>query len=422
MFLGLFLKPALIVTGLVGVLVLFSWAGKFLGGRGWGSGRSPEQFLQGLDDPNKAVRWQVASDLAQVLHRDDRLASDPDFALALAARLDAVRTDNAASEKRFATLGTALGEREREALETQRSYILYLGACLANFMLPVGTSQLEALALQEKGLEPLALSQRRRHAVWALANLGENLKRFDRLPPEQQAAVLQRLDAAAQGAQGTLARQSAEYLRRRQEGHADALGMDRVLQTCAGSDDPALRELTAFAANFWTGTATEDARIEKTLLGLAGDDGHGEDELDRLLEGNPGESSAMARFLGDKPDGPRALARPPGFRVRANATVALARRGSPRVDVAVLQQMLDPDLLRQRFVLQDRKTRQESPDEALVANTLVTALKAIAELHRKRPEMKLSGLRPRIDHLAEDANPDVQTEARQTRQALENAS
>ncbi len=418
MFLGLFLKPALIVAGLVGVLVLFSWAGKFLGGRGWGSGRSPEQFLKGLDDPNRDVRWQVASDLAQVLRRDDHLASDPDFALALTARLQSVCKDTAAAEKRAAQQGTAFSAREREDLEADRGYILYLGSCLANVMVPVGAPQLEELALQEKGPEPRALAQRRRQALWALANLGENLKRFDALPAEQQDALLARLDADRSGEQGTLADRSADYLRRRRSGHADALGMDRVLESCATSDDPALRFMAAFAANFWNGTATEDARIEKVLLRLANDDGRGEEELDRTLAENPGETTAMARFLGSKPDGPRPLTRPPGYLVRVNATVALARRGCPRVNLALLQEMLEPDQLRKHFLMQDRESGKEQPDEVLVASTLVTALKATTQLHQKRPEMDLAALRSRADKLAGDSNPDVQAQARTTLAAL----
>jgi hypothetical protein len=412
MFLGLFLKPALIVAGLVGVLVLFSWAGKFLSSKGWAGGRAPEQFLQGLDDTNKTVRWQTASDLAQVLLRDDRLASDPTFNLALADRLDRARSDSAAAEQalaaRLTTLDTPALTSEREKLETERQYVLYLSACLANFMLPAGAPVLEDMAVQDKGLEPRALAQRRRLVLWALANLGENLKRFDHLPADRQDAALAGLDTAADGAQGRWAHQSADYLRRRREGHADALGMDRVIATCAAADDPAVREYAALASNFWSGTAAEDARIEQALVRLAHDDGRGESELTGLLEENPQES--------------RTVVRSPGFRVRANATVALARRGSARVDLGILQEMLDPDLLRKRFVVRQRKSGEEQPDETLVAGTLVNALKATTELHHKRPEMNLARLRPGIDRLAEDANAAVQAEARQSREALDKPS
>ena len=67
-----------------------------------------------------------------------------------------------------------------------------------------------------------------------------------------------------------------------------------------------------------------------------------------------------------------------------------------------------------------RKSGKEQPHEELVVGTLVNALKAVAELHRKRPEMDLSALRPRIDALAQDSNKAVQAEAVQAQLALDN--
>jgi hypothetical protein len=378
-------------------------------GKNWSEPRSAGQFLRSLDDPNLDVRWQAASDLAQVLLRDDRLASDPDFALELAGRLDRARTSSFAAEEDFARRlagGTAPpAGPERKSLEGDRDYILYLGASLGNFLLPVGAPVLCQLAAQDKGMEPQALAQRRRQAVWALANLGENLRRFDRLSPEQQAAVLARLEGAEEGSQGPLARTTADYLRRRQQGKAGALGVDRVLIQCSEADDPSLREMAAFAMNFWTGTATEEAAMEKALVRLSHDGGRGEADLSRDLEENPGPT--------------RTVVKRPGFRVQANATVALARRGSPRVRLDLLAEMLDADRLRQTFVVQDRQAPVEQPDEALVANTLVNALKAAAELHRRRPEMDLSALRSAVDRLADDPNQNIRAEARQVQQALE---
>jgi hypothetical protein len=412
MFLRLFLVPALIVGGLVAALILVppfvGWVGRVLTGRGAAESRSPEQFLHSLDDANPDVRWQAASDLAQVLLRDDRLASDGPFALELAARLDRARTASAAAEQTYAERLPKLkpedATRERKKLEADRNYILYLGACLGNFMVPAGVWELEDLAGQEKGLEPLALGERRRQAVWALANLGENLKRFDKLPPDRQQVVIDQLEAAKKGEQSSAARKLAEYLRRRLDGHPGALAVDKVLEKCADADDPSLREMAAFAMNFWTGTAAEDARMEKALLRLSHDDGRGEAELSRLLEENPSPT--------------RTVVKRPGFRVQVNATNALARRGSPQVRLGLLEVMLDEPLLRERFVIQDRKSGKEQPDEALVVTTVVSTLKAVDELHRKRPEMDLSGLRPLIDRLAQNPNKAVQAEAQRAQIAL----
>jgi hypothetical protein len=422
MFLRLFGVPALIVGGLVAALVLFSWVGKMLSGHG--AGRSAGEFLRGLDDPNRDIRWRAAYDLAQQLPRDDRLAADADFALAVAGRLDRAREASAAAERTFAerlpkmTPEQAAGERKN--LQPDRDYILFLGACQGSFLVPVGVPALEELARQDKGLERRALVEQRRLALWVLAKLGENLKRFDKLPPEQQQAILDRLEAAQRGEHASGARRTAEHLRRRRDGRPDALGLDRLFEQCAEADDPYVRDLTAFAMNFWSGTAAEDARMEKTLLRLAGDDGRGEAEMAGLLDEKPDEGGSLlgSLFKRDIPH-TRTLVKRPGFQVQVNATIALARRGSPRVSLGMLQEMLDPPLLRERFVLQDRSTGQEQPDEAVVVNTLVNALKAAAELHRKRPEMDPSLLRPLIDRLAGDSNKAVQAEAVQTQIALD---
>ena len=73
--------------------------------------------------------------------------------------------------------------------------------------------------------------------------------------------------------------------------------------------------------------------------------------------------------------------------------------------------MLDEDELRSIFVIQSKKNGAERPDEAVVVETVINALKAIAELHRKRPDLDLSSLRPNLDQLAHNPNPAVHTEA-----------
>jgi hypothetical protein len=418
MFLRLFGVPALIVGGLVLVLIvaqpLIGTATKFLLGRAWGASRTPEQFLHDLDDSNPEVRWRAANDLTQVLLRDDALASDSGFALQLTQRLRKALDTSAPFEKahaeQFGKLSTADEGRELKKLEPDRDYILLLTQCLSHFMVPVGTPLLEEMAGQESGLDPRALNARRRQALWALANLGENLKRFDKLPPEQQEATKTQLEAAIDsGDRAAWAKPALDYLKRRQEGRPSALGVDRVIEKCAGADDPSLRELAAFVANFWNGTAAEDARMEKALVRLSYDSGKGEDELAKLEEQNPEESSKFINKLIAKEE-TRKLVKKPGFRVQVNATIALARQGW-KVRLDLLQTMLDPDELRGIFVVQSKNGGAEQPDEAAVVETTINALKAVAELHRKRPPLDLSALRPNIDKLAHNPNPAVQTEA-----------
>jgi predicted AAA+ superfamily ATPase len=111
----------------------------------------------------------------------------------------------------------------------------------------------------------------------------------------------------------------------------------------------------------------------------------------------------------------------PGFTVRYNAVVALARRGSDRIkeDSAweTLQEMLDEDR-------QLRNFKHELPDKKQVADpgkahaTLITTLQAVAELHRRRPEMDLSDLKPAIEKLTQSRNLAVSTEAKRTQQLL----
>jgi hypothetical protein len=418
MFLRLFGVPALIVGGLVVVLILaqplLSKASRFFLGRSWGSS-SPEQFLRDLDNPNKEVRWRAASDLAQVLLRDDDLASDSAFALQLTQRLRHVVDSSATFEKAFADQAGKRSPRDQAAdmakLEPDRDYVLLLTQCLGHFLVPVGAPILEELAVQESGIEPKALNARRRQALWALANLGENVKRFDNLSAERQDAVKTQLESAAgEGQQASAARSTLDFLTRRQEGRPSALGVDRVVEKCADADDPAVREMAAFVVNFWSGSAAENARMEKVLVRLSYDAGKGEDELRQLEEQRePDAGGLFGRFIEKEPT--RSLVKKPGFRVQANATVALARMGSNKVRLDMLQTMLDEEELRGIFVVQSKKTNQEAPDEAAVVETLLNALKAVAELHRKNASFDLSSLRPALDRLAHNANPAVSTEA-----------
>jgi hypothetical protein len=265
----LFLVPGLIVAGAVIVLLGFSWLA--------GGPRSADAFLRDLDSPNSDIRWRTASDLAQVLKRDERLATDPVFGLKLAGLLQQAmaemdRAERARTGPGFAMTAEATARERKEAL-ARRGYVQYLAASVGNLTTPVGGPILAELAKKSPSRDPQTEALLRRQAVWALASLGEGLQRFAKLPEEQRTDVLDQLDQAAAtmtGEQARWARQSSEALHKR-----GPLGVVAALADCAEADDPFLRKLTAHALGFWDGTAEENRRIEATLLKLARDDGHG---------------------------------------------------------------------------------------------------------------------------------------------------
>jgi hypothetical protein len=317
----------------------------------------------------------------------------------------------AAAEKAYATRAGTLDEagraKEEKALAADRNLSMFLGACLGNCMVPVGAPLLKQMAVQESGMEEDALADQRRRALFALANLGENLKRFDKLPEGDKDAIEAKLETAATAGQATRARPALAYLKARRAGKADTMGVAEVLEKCAGDDDPALREYAAFASNFWKGTTAEDRLIEGFLKDLAVDAGRGEDKLDARKARNPNTRES------------RPITKRAGFGVQVNATVALARRGSPDTRRDLLKVMLSPDELRQVFVLR-RRGGEESPDEATVAQTVLNGLKATAELARRRPEMKakLAELAPLVEALTQDRNRALSAEAQQTKLAM----
>lgn len=107
----------------------------------------------------------------------------------------------------------------------------------------------------------------------------------------------------------------------------------------------------------------------------------------------------------------------PGWEIRYNATLALAQRGSARLRLGLLEEMLDEDQLRGniRTKLSDGR---EVPNEGAVQETVIAALKATAELHRKNPTLPLPGVSAAVEKLEQSPNLVVRTEAKKTRNAL----
>ena len=399
----LFLVPALIVVFLVVVAMGF----QFFFGMLFGS-PSPDQILKKLDDPNAEVRWRAAADLAQVLLRDEHLASDADFGLKLADRLNKAHANNKEAEevfaKRVSTLSKDDAERERKKLEGERNYIEYLSASLGNFMLPLGAPVLRELATQDTGMEPKALFEQRGQALWALINLGEKCKRFDKLNPVEQANIIAHLDAAIdRGEHADWATETRAYLQARQAGRPTTMDVDETLEKCAEAPQPYLRKLAAMGLNFWSGTDEENERIEKTLEKLSYDDGHGEEEQRQLT--------------GENPDGTIAMTHRPGRQVCYNATIALARRGSGKTRLGMLEEMLDENELREVFRIQPKNGADE-PEEAAVVQTVLVALQAVAEMHKQNPKLVNRALRDAVNKLMSNSNAAVANEAKKTQLAL----
>lgn len=272
----LFVVPGLIVAGVVVVVLGCGGLLNLLFGVGFS--RTTADYLSGLENSNADVRWRTASDLAQVLKRDDSLAADPELGLKLVEllnkSLDEINREQRSLAERSTTLSAKELEQERKSLQSQRSYVQFLSACLGNMSLPIGAPTLTRMALSEKGPDPKTVVLLRRHAVWCLANLGEARKRFDKLPAAEREAVnakLQREAATALGARRALAARTLDVLQGKER-----LDVISPLAECAKSDDPFLRQMTAFALNFWEGTPAENALAEQTLATLANDRGQGE--------------------------------------------------------------------------------------------------------------------------------------------------
>jgi hypothetical protein len=404
----LFLVPLLIVLGIMGLF--FTMRGLF----GIGEPSTAAQFLHQLDEANPDVRWRAAQDLAQVLPRDDKLASDPRFALDLADRLRQTLSDAEAAAKKLTELTArssaaptdenqkAVAKVKKE-LEGYHAYANFLAAALGGFTMPVGVPLLKEMALQQIGPDVKALALRRRQAVWALANLGSNVKRFDTLTSADQELALETLREEAAGAaeRGKWAKAAFERTTDRLAGKPRGLGDDYL--GLADADDPFLRELFALSLAFWDADAAENARIDETLDRLSRDTGRGEELLAELA---------------DKPDAAtQSFTKYPGLRVRYNATTALARRGSKRVNLAILAEMLD-EATQQEYCRRRLPEGSEVSDEATAVQTVLETLKTVAELHRRRPDFDVSSLQPLVDRLADSANVAVRTEAKNTQIVL----
>lgn len=110
----------------------------------------------------------------------------------------------------------------------------------------------------------------------------------------------------------------------------------------------------------------------------------------------------------------------PGWQIRYNAALALARRGSPNVPWDLFQEMLDEKRQMRNFraQLQDGKV---VPDEASARLTMLSALRAASEWHKKQTGVKkdasaqLSEVYAVVDKLASHPIMEIKTQAENTR-------
>src|SRR5438270_8528684 len=134
----LFVIPGVLVAVAVGCIWFVSWlVGGYL---------NPEQFLKGLRSSNAEVRWRRASDLAQVLKRDEALAANAKFSLDLAVLLRQALRENEYSERLYQQKPTEDRADALKALQDERAFIEFLIASLGNFSVPTGVPLLGELA------------------------------------------------------------------------------------------------------------------------------------------------------------------------------------------------------------------------------------------------------------------------------------
>lgn len=253
----LFVVPGIIV-GVVVVILLgctgaWSWLLGFSG--------TAEENLADLQSSNIDVRWRAAERLAQILKRDENMASDPKVGLKLAEIL-ALELD-----------GLQKAAKDKKERKERREFIQYVSALLGNMTLPAGAPQLVKMAGTKEGEQPTTAALRR-HAVWMLANLGENMKRYQQIPQERRDQILAELEKEASSGQLTrreTAQQLVDYLKGKKD-----LGVVAVLAECGTATDPDLRMLSAFALAHWQGSPTENEQAEAALIQLALDKGEGQ--------------------------------------------------------------------------------------------------------------------------------------------------
>jgi hypothetical protein len=148
--------------------------------------------------------------------------------------------------------------KEMADFRTRRETIRYLSACLGNMAVPVGVPLLIRMARKDQGFDEKSTVLLRRHAVWMLANLGDNLKR---LPVEKQGEVVQRFREATAGDSHAQQARDLVVAYYQSPEQAPELGVVAALAACAQNEDIFLREMVALALSFWQGSERENQQV-----------------------------------------------------------------------------------------------------------------------------------------------------------------
>ena len=119
------------------------------------------------------------------------------------------------------------------------------------------------------------------------------------------------------------------------------------------------------------------------------------------------------------------LPSPPGWEVRYNATATLARRGSPKVPLAILCEMLDEETQLRNFRLPLKDGRMVANEEEALTTILVT-LKAVVVWHKHpqavaavgRDNPQLAQLYQAIAKLSHSRSSTVRTRAKEVQLLL----
>jgi hypothetical protein len=110
-----------------------------------------------------------------------------------------------------------------------------------------------------------------------------------------------------------------------------------------------------------------------------------------------------------------------GRHIRTQAVIALARRGSPLLRLADLEELLKEEKPSDSTAITGADQEQQ-PDGALGSATVSNALRAIVELHRKVPGRDLTSMVPSVQKVAQSSNPALKVQAKQTLLALNTPS
>lgn len=286
----LFLVPGLIVFFVVLLVLAMNYM--FVGGQ------TPEQFLNRIDSSNLDIRWRGANDLAQALKRKENLnlRTDVAFALDLCERLDKANRALVAEEK---AIGDQMAQDKNAdpdkvfrklELEAQRNLVQFLAASLGDFNFAVGVPLLGEIIVNGPGPDIKHGTHRQRQAIWSLANLGDNVKKFKELKPDYQNLIIAKLRAEEavkldvdETAKDFNEKKARLEVRRRAAKNAlfylgqfpgakdaDLVAVDSVLDAAARSQDQFMREIVALTLNFWDGPLAAE-----TLARLTRDDGLG---------------------------------------------------------------------------------------------------------------------------------------------------